>query len=171
MNNKVKVLVYGYGNPGRQDDALGIEMANMIETWAEKHKITNVETDSNYQLKVEDAEKISHKDVVIFVDASQEDIHEYKFDHLESSSKKVEFTMHAVSPEYVLHVCNDLFNKSPKTCLLGIKGFEWNFKEGLSDNAKLNLEQAFQFLTRKLEAYIETDIHYPISMLSDESIN
>ena len=94
-----------------------------------------------------------------------------KFDHLESSSKKVEFTMHAVSPEYVLHVCNDLFNKSPKTCLLGIKGFEWNFKEGLSDNAKLNLEQAFQFLTRKLEAYIETDIHYPISMLSDESIN
>ena len=165
MDKQIKVLVYGYGNPGRQDDALGIEMANMIEKWAEEHHIKNIETDSNYQLNVEDAERISNKDVVVFVDASQEDIHEYKFTHLDPSSEKVEFTMHAVSPEYVLHVCKDLFDKSPKTCLLAIKGYEWNFQEGLSDNAKLNLEQAFQFLTRKLEAYIDTDIHYPISML------
>ena len=165
MDNNVKVLVYSYGNPGRQDDALGNEMVKMIQNWAAEHKITNVETDSNYQLNVEDAEKISHKDVVVFVDATQEDIHEYKFTHLEPSSKKVEFTMHAVSPEYVLHVCNDLFGKSPKTCLLCIKGYEWDFKEGLSDNAKLNLEQAFHFLTRRLEAYIDADIHYPISML------
>ena len=165
MNKKVKVLVYGYGNPGRQDDALGIEMVKMIDKWTAEHQITNIETDSNYQLNVEDAEKISHKDVVVFIDASQEDISEYKFSHLESSSEKVEFTMHAVSPEYVLHVCKDLFGKSPKTCLMGIKGYEWNFHEGLSNNASLNLEQAFQFLTRKLEAYIDADVHYPISML------
>jgi hydrogenase maturation protease len=165
MDKTVKVLVYGYGNPGRQDDALGIEMANRIEEWTKEHKIGNVEIDTNYQLNVEDAEKISTKDVVIFVDASQEDIHEFKFTHLESSDEKVEFSMHAVSPGYVLHICKDLFNKSPKTCLLAIKGFEWDFKEGLSDNANLNLEQAFHFLTRKLEAYIDTDIHYPISML------
>lgn len=165
MDKTVKVLVYGYGNPGRQDDALGIEMANRIELWAKEHKIGNLEVDTNYQLNVEDAEKISTKDVVIFVDASQEDIHEFKFMHLDSSDKKIEFSMHAVSPEYVLHICKDLFNKSPKTCLMGIKGFEWDFQEGLSDNAKLNLEQAYQFLTRKLEAYIDTEIHYPISML------
>lgn len=165
MNKKVKVLVYGFGNPGRQDDALGNEMVNKIEAWVKEHGIKNVETDSNYQLNVEDAEKISKKDVVIFVDASKEDIHEYRFDHLNSSSKKVEFTMHSVSPEYVLHVCKDLFKKEPRTCLMAIKGYEWDFEEGLSDNAKLNLEQAFQFLTRKLEAYIDTKIHYPISML------
>jgi hydrogenase maturation protease len=165
MNKTLKVLVYGYGNPGRQDDALGIEMANMIEKWAEKNKIGNIEIDTNYQLNVEDAEKISTKDIVIFVDASQEDIHEYKFTHLEPSADKVEFTMHAVSPAFVLGTCSDLFAKTPKTCLMAIKGFEWDFKEGLSDNAKLNLEQAFQFLTRKLEAYVDTDIHYPISML------
>lgn len=165
MKKDVKVLVYGYGNPGRQDDALGIEMANLIEEWTHEHKIGNVEIETNYQLNVEDAERISNMDVVVFVDASQEDISEYEFTHLDSSDEKVEFTMHAVSPEYVLHVCKDLFKKSPKTCLLGIKGYEWNFQEGLSDNAKLNLEQAFQFLTRKLEEYIDTDIHYPISML------
>ena len=166
MNENIKVLVYGYGNPGRQDDALGNEMVKKITEWVEKHKIKNVEVDSNYQLNVEDAEKISTKDVVVFVDATQEgEVHEYSFDHLEPSPEKQEFTMHSVSPEYVLYVCQDLFNKSPKTCVMAIRGYEWDFKEGLSDNAKLNLEQAYQFLTRKLEAYIDSDIHYPISML------
>ena len=136
MNEKIKVLVYGYGNPGRQDDALGNKMVDKIAEWVKEHKIKNVEVDSNYQLNVEDAEKISSKDVVIFVDATQEeDIHEFKFTHLESSSDKVEFTMHAVSPEYVLHVCQDLFKKSPRTCLMAIRGFEWDFKEGLTDSA------------------------------------
>jgi hydrogenase maturation protease len=165
MNELVKVLVYGYGNPGREDDALGNEMVEMISVWTKEHKIKNIETDSNYQLNVEDAEKISAYDVVVFVDATQEDIHEFKFTHLEPSSEKVEFSMHAVSPEYVVHVCNDLFKKTPKVCLMAIKGFSWDFKEGLTDNAKLNLEQAFQYLTRRLESYIDSNIHYPISML------
>lgn len=165
MNELVKVLVYGYGNPGREDDALGNEMVELIKEWTKEHKIVNIETDSNYQLNVEDAEKISTYDVVVFVDASKEDIHEFKFTHLEPSSEKVEFSMHAVSPEYVVHVCKDLFNKTPKTCLMAIKGYSWDFKEGLTDNAKLNLEQAFQYLTRRLESYLDSNIHYPISML------
>lgn len=165
MNTTKKILVYGYGNPGRQDDALGYEVVKLVDQWAKEHHITNIETDSNYQLNVEDAEKISQKDIVVFVDATQEDIHEFKFTHLEPSEKKVEFTMHAVSPEYVLHLSKDLFNKTPRTCQLAIKGFAWDFKEGLTDNAKLNMIQAFQFLTRQLESYIETSVHRPISML------
>ena len=166
MNSKIKVLVYGYGNPGRQDDSLGIEMVKKIDEWVEEHHITNIETDTNFQLNVEDAELISKKDVVVFVDATKEDeVHEFKFTHLESSPTKIDFTMHAVSPEYVLHVCQDLFKKTPRTCVMAIKGYGWELKEGLTDNAKLNLEQAFQYLTRRLEAYMETKVHYPISML------
>jgi len=166
MNQSIKVLVYGYGNPGRQDDALGNEMIEKIKEWATKNHFTNIETESNYQLNVEDAELISKKDVVVFVDASQEDIREFKFKHLKPSAEKVEFSMHAVSPEYVLHVCKDLFGKTPKSCQMAIKGYAWELQEGLTDNARLNLEQAFQYLTRRLEQYIETDVSYPISMLS-----
>jgi len=166
MNQSIKVLVYGYGNPGRQDDALGNEMVEKIKEWATKNHFTNIETETNYQLNVEDAELISKKDVVVFVDASQEDIHEFKFTHLESSAEKVEFSMHAVSPEYVLYVCKDLFQKTPKSCQMAIKGYDWEFQEGLTDNARLNLEQAFQYLTRRLEQYINADVSYPISMLS-----
>ena len=166
MNKKLKVLVYGYGNPGRQDDALGIEMTEKIKEWAEKNHFDNIETDTNYQLNIEDAEKISKKDVVVFVDATQEDLREFKFSRLQPSAEKVEFSMHSVSPEYVLHLCKELFDKTPRSCQMAIKGYRWDFQEGLTDPAKLNLEQAFQYLTRRLEQYIDTTVHYPISMLS-----
>jgi len=65
-----RVLIYGYGNPGRQDDALGNEMVKKIQDWIDEHKLKCMETDSNYQLNIEDAEKISEWPIVVFVDAS-----------------------------------------------------------------------------------------------------
>jgi len=151
-----RVLIYGYGNPGRQDDALGNEMVKKVEEWIEKHNLVCMDTDSNYQLNIEDAERISNWEIVVFVDASREGIHEYKF-----------CKMHAVSPSYVLHLSEKLFNKKPDAYVLGIKGYEWEFKEGLSDNAKLNLEQAFQFLTRQMADWAVIKKNLPISMLNE----
>jgi len=73
MEPKKRVLIYGYGNPGRQDDGLGNEMVNMIQKWIETHHLTCMETDSNYQLNIEDAEKIAPWDIVVFVDATKEE--------------------------------------------------------------------------------------------------
>lgn len=167
MAHQKRVLIYGYGNPGRQDDALGNEMVDKIQNWIDKHELTCMTTDSNYQLNIEDAEKISNWEIVVFVDASKEDIHEYKLYEIEPEDTKVEFTMHSISPAYVLHLSKKLFNKEPQTFILGIKGYEWEFKEGLSDNASLNLEQAFQFLTRQLAEWALIKKNLPISMLDD----
>jgi len=167
MTHKNRVLIYGYGNPGRQDDALGNELIEKIQDWIDKHGLNCMSTDSNYQLNIEDAEKISDWDIVVFVDASQEDIHEYKFCKVEPDDDKVEFTMHAVSPSYVLHLSEKLFKKKPETYVLGIKGYEWELEEGLSANAKLNLEQAYQFLTRQLAGWALIKKNLPISMLDD----
>ena len=165
MKKPLKILVYGYGNPGRQDDGLGNEMIRMLDAWVPDHDVSCIETDSNYQLNIEDAERVSENDVVIFVDASKSDIHEYKFAKVEPSDAKVEFTMHAVSPAFVLDLSKKLFSKTPDTYLLQIRGYEWDFKEGLSDNAKLNLEQAFQFLTRKLSGLSCIRVNKSINML------
>lgn len=167
MAPKKRVLIYGYGNPGRQDDALGNEMVNKIQQWIDEHGLSCMNTDSNYQLNIEDADKISEWDIVIFVDASKEGIHEYKFCKITPEEDKIEFSMHAVSPAYVLHLSKKLFNKKPQTYILGIKGYEWDFKEGLSDNAKLNLEQAFQFLTRQLAGWALIKKNLPIGMLDN----
>ncbi len=165
MTQRKRVLIYGYGNPGRQDDALGNEMVNKVQEWVEEHHLVCMETDSNYQLNIEDAEKISDWEIVVFVDASKEGIHEYKFCKIQPQEDKVEFTMHAVSPSYVLHLSEKLFNKKPEAYILGIKGYEWELEEGLSDNAKLNLEQGFQFLTRQLSGWALIKKNLPISML------
>jgi len=167
MATKARILVYGYGNPGRQDDGLGIEMVKMVDDWIRRHELNCMTSENNYQLNVEDAETISKMEYVVFVDATKEDVHEYKFEKVDPSDKKVEFTMHAVSPAYVLNLSKELFGKMPETYILGIKGYEWDFKEGLSDNAKLNLEQAYQFLTRKLANWSDIRDNLPITMLKE----
>jgi len=168
MAHKKRILIYGYGNPGRRDDGLGIELVRMVQEWIDKHHLKCMTSENNYQLNVEDAETISKMEIVVFVDATQEEgINEYKFKKIEPSDKKVEFSMHAVSPEFVLGLSNKLFKKLPETYVLAVKGYEWDFKEGLSYNANLNLEQAFQFLTRKLANWSSIKDNLPISMINE----
>jgi len=146
------ILVYGYGNPGRQDDGLGVYCAKRVKKWAEQHFPEAIDVDMNYQLNIEDAEKISHYDEVIFVDASCEDIPQFAFTLLEPSKTQLEFTMHAVSPAYVLYLCQSLFGKQPKSHLLHIRGYEWSMQEGLTDKAKQNLEKSFEIATSHLRS-------------------
>jgi len=148
---KMKILVYGYGNPGRQDDGLGPEFARRIQEWIEEEDYSNIETDSNYQLNIEDAEAISGKDIVIFVDASIEEIDSIDFTPVVASDATIEFTMHAVSSSFVLDLCKKIYNSHPTTWLLHIKGYEWDFREGLSEAAEKNLKLALTFIKEKLK--------------------
>lgn len=153
MNNP-NILIYGYGNPGRQDDGLGVRLAEKIEEWcAENNFSQQVHIDSNYQLNLEDAEKISGYRLVIFTDASKKDIHDYLFQPLEPS-EKVEFSMHAISPAFVLHLCNQIFNHQPETYLLHIKGYEWEFMEGMTVEARKNLDKAVDFVKRFIKDHL-----------------
>ena len=151
MEEHPELLIYGYGNPGLQDDGLGNAFVERMEDWCKKKNISRIEFDSNYQLNVEDAEAISHKDIVIFVDASMEPIEDFCLTRVTPAQSSIEFTMHAVSASYVLDLCNKLFDKNPDCYLMHIKGYEWDLKEGLSDKANENLEKTLAFLTEQLE--------------------
>lgn len=141
----MQILVYGYGNPGRQDDGLGIALTQKLEAWVSENKITGIEFDSNYQLNIEDAAAIAEKDLVIFADASEEDIEDFCLSRVDGSSK-VSFTTHAASPGYIVQLCEELFQKEPLVFLLHIKGYEWAFEEGLSERARANLDQAVEYM-------------------------
>jgi hydrogenase maturation protease len=140
-----QILVYGYGNPGRQDDGLGYEMVKKIDQWISDGNIQGISLDSNYQLNIEDAEIISRYDLVVFVDASTEDIEAFIMTEV-TGEKDVAFTTHAASPGYIVKLCHDLFGRHPEVHLLHIKGYEWEFREGLSEDAQKNLESACNFL-------------------------
>ncbi|MFW6226572.1 MAG: hydrogenase maturation protease [Bacteroidota bacterium] len=147
-----KILIYGYGNPGRQDDSLGIMLTEELEKWCKEKNLTNVKTDMNYQLNIEDVITVSQSEIVFFVDASREAIGAYKISEVVPTDK-VNFTMHEVSPGYIIELCNNFYGYAPQSWLLQIKGYEWNFMEPLSSKAKQNLTKCSAFLKNCIENY------------------
>jgi hydrogenase maturation protease len=147
----LKILIYGYGNPGRQDDGLGNLFVDEAQKWAEAEGLGYISFDSNYQLNIEDAAEIAEQDVVIFVDASIEDISDFVLTELEPDAK-VEFSMHSVSPAFVVHLCKDIYPQTPKAYLLHLKGYVWEFKEGISEKAYGNFSKAFEYMKPLLKS-------------------
>ena len=150
VDESPKILLYGYGNPGRKDDGLGPVLVDEIEQWIIRQGIRNVSVDSNYQLNIEDAYTIQDYDIILFMDASIEDIDEYIITRV-IPSDKVNYTMHSVSPSFVLHLCNTIYRKVPSTFLLHIKGYAFDLQEGLTDGARKNMEAASDFLKGLLQ--------------------
>jgi hydrogenase maturation protease len=144
----MKVLIYGYGNPGRMDDGLGNAFVARMEEWTEKLEAFTFYFDSNYQLNIEDADAIADKDFVLFVDASTEEIEDFCVTKVDESSK-VAFTTHAATPGYIVDLCKKINGSAPPTYLLHIKGYEWDFREGLTDKALKNLEKALVYFKGK----------------------
>ena len=140
-----KILIYGYGNPGRQDDGLGNLFVDEAQKWAEAEGLDNISFDSNYQLNIEDAAEITEHGIVIFIDASIEDISDFLLTDIKPDAK-VEFSMHSVSPAFVVNLCKDIYPHTPKAFLLHLKGYEWEFKEGITEKALQNFSKAFEYM-------------------------
>ena len=143
MNNKI--YIYGFGNPGRQDDGLGPAIIERLEA----EKIQGIITDCNYQLNIEDADNISGSSVVIFVDASIDADEPFSFREIEPAAE-ITFTTHSMSPESVIALCSDIYNRAPEAYVMAIRGYEWDFSEGLSLEAMNNFNKAYQFLLDKI---------------------
>jgi hydrogenase maturation protease len=145
MKSQVKTLVYGYGNPGRGDDGLGPAIAEKIQAWVAENNVPGVDTDSNYQLNIEDAYNIKDYDIVIFADASYEDIEHFIIEKV-TPDEKTAFNTHSVSAGFVLNLCNKMYGKEPQVFLLHLKGYDFELKEELSDRAVSSLEMAYNYL-------------------------
>ncbi len=136
------VFVLGYGNPGRQDDGLGLSMAETIQSLG----LSFVTTDAAFQLNIEDAETISGYDVVIFVDASVDAPEPFSFERL-APAGEVTFTSHSVSPGSIMKLAADHFGPAPEAYVMAIRGYSFEFEEGLTEPAQRNLEAALTFLS------------------------
>lgn len=165
-----KVLVYGYGNPGRLDDGLGPACIAAVEDL----NIEDVITDSNYQLYVEDAEAIAKQDIVVFVDADVACIAPFKFEEV-LPQKDMSFSTHSVSASALLEMAHDLFGGKTKAYILGIRGYAFNeFEEGLSEKAQANLDAAVLFLQdvltdRKFDEYSK-DNNIPSTFVTKDKV-
>lgn len=142
-----KVLLIGYGNPGRLDDGLGPAVAEM----ALKMNLPDLTVEQNYQLNVEDAQTVAGFDAVIFADASVEGDEPFTFRKVEPKAT-VHFSTHQMEPEGVLALAGELFGAKTQGFVLAVRGYEFNeFGERLSGKAAGNLEKAAGFLKWLLE--------------------
>lgn len=143
--HKKQILIYGIGNPGRQDDALGVLLADKVQSWIEQNSYQHIQTDQNYQLNIEDADRISEFDVVVFVDASVLDISSVLMEEV-IPNMKTDFSMHSVEPSFVVGLCQQIFKRTPSCYQLHIKAYSFEFMKPLTKEAEKNLQIAFEEL-------------------------
>jgi len=142
-----KVLIIGYGNPGRLDDGLGPAFAAAVK----KYNINGVDTDSDYQLTVEDAVDIAEHDIVIFADADVRGPEPFYLKKIEPAAV-VSLSSHSIKPKSLIGLVKESFNKKVDAYVLGIRGYEFNeFEERLSEKAALNLNEAVKCIKPLLE--------------------
>lgn len=146
IKNLNKILFYGYGNPGRQDDGLGINFCEKLKVWAKKNNF-KIDFDINYQLNIEDSFIISDYNLVIFVDSAKNLKNCFSFKKIKPIDITY-YTSHRMLPENIIFLCKKLYNKTPESYLLTIKGYSWNFKENLTKRASNNLENALNFIKK-----------------------
>lgn len=137
-------LVYGIGNVGRQDDGLGWAFVDWLEA---QGFCSNAELQRGYQLLLEDAELISTKERVLFIDATKEVAVE-SFT-LERAAPRMDFsfTSHAISIPAIMATCQQCFGHLPLVHVLAIRGYEFGLDVGLTDAAKQNLYDATAYFS------------------------
>lgn len=139
------LLIYGYGNPGRQDDGIGVALVEQLEAWAKTENISGLAIDANYQLNAEDALSVAQARAVVYVDASQTGPAPFAFRPL-TPQKEIAFSTHAMSPESVLALAAELYDARPPAWILAIRGYEWESNAPPTEQALANLAAARGFL-------------------------
>ena len=140
--NNSSSLIYGIGNIGRQDDGLGWAFIDWLE---EESICPKAELMRHYQLHLEDADLISYKKQVLFVDATKAlDVESIQLENMQAKMD-FSFSSHAISIPSIMATCRQCFEKVPEVQLLTIKGYEWELQLGLTEKAKKNLKVATDF--------------------------
>ena len=142
-----RTLIAGFGNLFRRDDGLGPVVVNEVRTRIGRNRLEplddgfddlghRVDTIVLHQLVPELAETIKEYSLLIFVDAHvgtiPEDIREERL----SAGFETPFVSHQFRPSTVLALCQQMYGHAPTAVLLSIRGYDFDFGEGLSPQAK-----------------------------------
>ncbi len=139
---KAPILLFGYGNPSRGDDALG---PTFLERIAPQLNPNQVECLTDFQLQIEHALDLRDRQQVIFIDASLDAEAPFHFGPI-APSNQITFSTHAIGPQSVLATYEDFFNEPPPPCyLLAIRGYAFELFQSMSVGAEGNLRQSVAF--------------------------
>lgn len=141
------LLVFGWGNPSRGDDALGPALVARIEVTLPRHpEWGEVALLTDFQLQPEHALDLEGRRRVLFVDASVSCAPPYAFEALLPAGG-FGYTTHAMEPAALLAVFRQVSGVDPPPAwLLTVRGDSFELGEPLSPSASVHLDAAVGFV-------------------------
>ncbi|GAO36349.1 Ni/Fe hydrogenase [Sulfuricella sp. T08] len=143
------LLIFAYGNPSRGDDALGPQLLDLLaENRAMHPEWPEFELVTDFQLQVEHSVDMDGRDLVLFIDGSVSCPRPFLFYPLQSA-QDARYTTHEMSPQAVLHVFEQVYQRpAPPSFLLSVRGESFNLGEPLSPAAVENRDAALALLVQ-----------------------
>ena len=135
------ILVIGYGNTLRRDDALGCLIADEVGHWQR----SGVRSMSLAQLTPELAAELAAAKTAVFVDArkcSPSSEPTVQVEPLLPRGQDWASLVHAITPCVLLGLCQAMFGQCPRAWQVSVPGSDFSFGEGLSDLAGRAMGQA-----------------------------
>ena len=146
------VLVFGYGNPSRGDDALGPEFVRRLELrCADAIACGALEVLTDFQLQVEHALDLRGREQVYFVDATTEAGAPGYAVRAVVAAHDVAFTTHALSPAALLQTYDTVVGgPAPAAFVIAIRGEQFELGEAMSADAELRLAAALDDFVERI---------------------
>ena len=145
MSEKAGILVLGWGNLSRGDDALGPLFVSRLRERLPTDLREQVEFLDDYQLQVEYALDLGGRRHVLFVDASLDCAPPFFVEPVQAR-RDTSYTSHALSPEALLQVYEDMqSHASPTATLLALRGEVFGLGEPLTATAESHLQAALEW--------------------------
>jgi hydrogenase maturation protease len=147
VNLNRSILVIGYGNSLRSDDAIGAQVAQEISRWG----MPNVKTIAVHQLTPELAETIANFDISIFVDAyPSSDQSKIQIERLTFSEFKP-ITGHSSDPQSLLALTQALYDRVPQAWWVIVPGVNFEVGDRLSFTAEHNIKTALHKINHLMQ--------------------
>ena len=145
---RAPVLVFGWGNPSRGDDALGLLFVERIAALG----LAGVETLQDYQLQIEHALDLAGRERILFVDASLAAEAPFAVSRLSASEASLQTFSHALHPQALLRIYSRIYDApSPPSFLLEIRGENFALGAPLSSKAHQHLTAALSWAEKWLQ--------------------
>ncbi|MDD2924378.1 hydrogenase maturation protease [Rhodoferax sp.] len=140
------LLILGWGNPSRGDDALGPMLLAALRQSLLAALGDQVELLEDYQLQVEHALDLVGRSRVLLVDASLSAAAPFEVSALQAAPDS-SYTTHSLSPQALLQVYQNLQGQTPPPCtLLAIRGSGFELGQPPSPSALAHLAAALSWV-------------------------
>jgi hydrogenase maturation protease len=148
LSAKTRLVVIGFGNELRGDDAVGQHVARRVAAWG----VPGVRALAVHQLTPELASVLGEASLAIFVDASLDQIGGEVTIRVLHPLAAGGALGHANGPPWLLAMTEALYHRCPRAWLIEVPAVNLDLSDGLSRTASAGMEKALERIAALVSA-------------------